>query len=372
MKTGIVQIGSRALSAVSINKLLLNVGILKLDADIAAGSSGVPRDYEIDPGDLGGDTAPAPIEGVLQPSTLRRLRDRAVLLHPSFKTKLKDWWHGDADEPVERMLAATAIDDTVGADQPEWSGPRVRVNEDLWSEMYIQPGGPSRTRMLFSPLMPNSTQSVLDLAAGLGGTAFTLAQTQNLWMDAYESDEVLAKAARKNAQYYGLSNQVPIERRDLDNPGIPADKYHLIYARDRLYMIEHKEELLKQAAAGLKPGGQLMITDYVVSDKADTGSDSFEKWRASEQSGPHAWTLSQYVRTLEGFGLNVVSWHDLTKEYLEDIYAGWLKAFDRVDANDFDRRLGGHLISEGEIWVGRTSVMESGDIQHYRIIAMRE
>jgi SAM-dependent methyltransferase len=366
MAFGLTKTVGKVRSAIPLGRLLENVGILqKTEID------GPVMDTAFEADDLGVDTAPAPVEGQPNSRRRRRLRD-SIVPNESFQKKLRAWWHGDIIASPRAPVKAAAIDESYIEAPEEWSKRRLDVVQALWGETFIEPGGASSTRKLFSPAMPNSKNSVLDIAAGLGGTALTLAQTQNLWMAAIESHPNLAAGARKNAQLCGLSNQVPVMRADDPTALIDSQKYDLIYARDRLFAVEDKLELLSSAAAGLKSGGHLFITDYVLKNAEAADSAAVDGWRRHEPETPHAWTLAGYVKELEELGLTVWARHDLTSSYLGDTYAGWKRVIDELEDDTFDRANGDALITEGEIWAGRTRAFEAGDLRYCRIIAQRK
>jgi ubiquinone/menaquinone biosynthesis C-methylase UbiE len=291
--------------------------------------------------------------------------------HVSMGSRLAAWWNGDIISRHGSNASAGGKDKAVTIDITKWSPDRVKLVQMLWGGSFLEPGGANRTRKLFSHVMPNSKQSVLDLTAGLGGTAFTLAQDQGLWMDALEPDHDLAAEALKAASISGLGGQVPVSHFSIDAIDIPKNKYHLAYTRERLFVVSQKLELLTAAALSLKEGGSLMITDLMVPDPETMDTDAYQEWVRTEPILPQPWTLSLYAKSLEDCGLKVAGRQDLTKDYLDDIHAGWARVTRALQDGEFDRSLGDHLLAEGEFWAGRTKALTSRVAFYCRIIARR-
>jgi cyclopropane fatty-acyl-phospholipid synthase-like methyltransferase len=364
MAFSIAKVGEKARDALPLARFLENVGVLSRTG------SNAPEDapeISSDEAVVGADTAPAPVDGQPAKRATRRLR-HALKPRDAFQARLSEWWHGHAPQTTDTGSTAE-IDEPLAIHDVDWSVERARVNETLWGEGFLEPGGPAAARKLFVSMMPTSKNTVLDLTAGLGGTAITLAGSQNLWMEAYEPNEILYKRALRTVQLSNLSKQIPIVNLPLDDITIAQRKYDLIYARDRLYTQENKLDLLQRAAAGLKKGGRLLITDFVL--RSEEESETLDAWLRDEPELAQPWTLSLYVRALEQYGLTVRARNNLTDDYLADAYAGWNRVINDVADKEFDRGLGDHLLREGEMWVSRSRALEEGELVYCRILAQR-
>lgn len=334
MALNITRKGIRAWHASAWNTLLRNVGLLSPDGEPAI------RTYSA------GEAVP-------------------------FTDKLAAWWNGDVIATTGPRASARPGKVVPEIDITRWTPERIRVVRTLWGDNFLEPGGPARARKLFAQVMPNSKQSVLDLTAGLGGTAFTLAKDQGLWMDALEPDPDLVGEAHKSAFVIGLGDQVPVSHLDLTAINIPKHKYHLIYSRERLFVMEDKLALLSAAANGLKSGGFLVITDLITSAPEKLETEGFRAWAQSEPFNPMPWTPSLYAETLEQLGLSVVGRQDVSKDYLEDVHAGWQHVTKVLQRGEFEEDLEHHLLAEGDIWAGRTGALSDGIIALWRFIARR-
>jgi len=284
------------------------------------------------------------------------------------KSRLTAWWHGNDTEVTTKKFRKTdnrVIEIPESLDALRWSPDSILMVQKLWGEGFAEPGGPGFAKKILSPIKFDSSNTILDLSAGLGGTACILAKEHKLWLDAYEPNATLATAGSEFSSRHGMSKKVPIKHMDFETLDLPKKKYDLIYSRESLYMVTNKKNIIKQIAKSLKHKGQILITDYVLGEKNNPAS--VKKWVNSEPEKPHPWTLELYQTALDHYGISVWSISDLSKEYLEQIHAGWLETVDKVAKGDFDRNSVNMLMREGEIWLNRARAIETGDLTIQRI-----
>lgn len=293
------------------------------------------------------------------------------------RNRLTSWWNGTSNSESHEVSPGTEYG--LESDIPEtesseiaagnWSATSIDIAETVWSEGFIEPGGAALARKIIAPANPESTKTVLDLSAGLGGSAFTYARDSNLWMEGYESDPVLARKAQEIARVYMMTKRVPIKLVDYATVDLKLKHYDLIYSRDRLFTTPHKRRLIQQVAGALKPGGQFLLTDYVR--RAESGfTEPFNNWLDSERSVIYPWTDTQYVDELRRAGLKMKTSHDFSEKIKKQIHSGWLRMMRSLDSTHVDRNYVDQLVKEGEIWLARVKALESGDVQVIRIIAI--
>ena len=276
------------------------------------------------------------------------------------KNRLTAWWNGTSRSDnysgtsgADYGLESDDLDLGSNADSNSiWSDSAIEISEAVWGEGFIEPGGAALARKIIAPASPDSTKTVLDLTAGMGGTACTFAREDNLWMEAYEADPALTHRAREIARTYMLSKRVPIQQVDYATVDLKSKRYDLIYSRDRLYTTPHKRRLIQQVAGALKPGGQFLLTDY-VRRKESGFTEPFDKWIDAEPQVVYPWTDAQYVEELRRAGLKLRTSHDFSEKVLKQIHAGWLRMMRSLDTDDVDRSFVSRLVHEGEIWLAR-------------------
>ncbi len=286
------------------------------------------------------------------------------------KTRMLAWWHGTEPDLVPASADASdlQIDDPSNVEDPDvsWTLVKMKAAQAVWGESFIEPGAAALVRKIMGPVGANPAHTILDLTAGLGGTAFHLAKELNLWMEALEPEHELLDKARDLAKSFMLTRRVPLQVVDFSTFRLAAAKYDIIYSRERLFAYPQKARVMKQAAMGLKPNGQILITDYMIKDP-NCESDRFKTWAASEPHKIHPWTSEQYIDELRKSGIDIRATHDLSEKILEQIHAGWNKFVKSIDRSKVDRRFINQVVHEGEIWLARAKALQSGDVQVLRI-----
>ncbi len=364
MALNLAHIGAKAKEVVPLDRLLENVGILSRGPRASATEGDVPAD-EGAPDETPEGAVESAVKQKPQKSTY------GASEHIPVAARVAAWWKGDTISRRAAAKSAAEVENVVPVDMTSWGPERLKLVQALWGESFLEPGGANRTRKLFSHVMPNSKQSVVDLTAGLGGTAFTLAQDQGLWMDAMEPIADLAAEALKSASISGLGAQVPVSHINIDAIDVPKNKYHLAYTRERLFAMSQKLEVLTSAAGGLKDGGTLVITDLMVPNSEIMDTEGYREWASTEPFLPQPWTMALYAKSLEDLGLKVAGRQNSTQDYLDDIHAGWTRITRDLKKGEFDRSLENYLLAEGELWAARSKVLVDGVISHCRIIARR-
>ncbi len=284
------------------------------------------------------------------------------------KERLGAWWRGDDVEISTKPFGEPdnhSIEVCAETDKRRWSGGSVLMAQKLWGEGFVEPGGAGFVKKVLSLMKFESSNSILDLSAGLGGTACILSKEHNLWMDAIEADDALAANGIQFTSRHGMSKKVPIKHVDFETLELPKSKYDQIYSREALFMIKNKKNVIKQISKSLKPKGQILIVDYMLGDKCNR--TAVEKWLASEPERPHPWTAELYHTALDHYGISVWTTNDLSEEYTKHIHEGWLLMVDNISRGNFDRNTINNLMREGEIWLNRSRALEAGDLTVKRI-----
>ncbi|VAW12656.1 hypothetical protein MNBD_ALPHA09-2229 [hydrothermal vent metagenome] len=260
-------------------------------------------------------------------------------------------------------------DDYEDDDNP-WSSSRLAVIQMVWGEGFTEPGGAKFTKNLLGWLALNSRQTVLDLSAGLGGTARAVASAQSLWMDAVEPVPELATEGRRQSIVAGLERQVPVTLADLETHEFAKGRYDAIYSRERLFTVRNKARLLATCTEALKVKGQILITDYLRASDIG-GAELTANWGQQEKILPNAWTMKAYVECLTELDLNIITALDITEDIVDHINAAWRRVPKMIADGTFSHRQISYLIKEGEIWQDRLQAMESGQLIVGRIHAQK-
>lgn len=296
----------------------------------------------------------------------------------TWRDKLRAWWHGD-DYVMRHMVqdfttkpaeaAQTSPEPEVPQDLPtleRWTPRRLQIAQKLFGEGFNQPGGEELMKPLISPLGLNPNMSIAELGCGMGGMSRMMAR-ENLWIDAYEQDPDLAEAAISVAKHQGVKQRINIKTQPLDQLQFKRKSIDVIVSKDGLIAAQDKRLLLAKIRAAMKPGGQLMFTDFLLT--GSTESRVYEVWHEREPVKPHLLTPDGLQAELESLNFVICYMEDVTP----DLKGAVLDSFGRyaeevkqrgkaVSANERD-----WAISEGEHWAIRLSAMDANIIRQYRV-----
>ena len=216
-----------------------------------------------------------------------------------FLDRFRRWWRGDdagdAGDGIALVERANENSSDAGhdaitvsaADDHEWTDARVAFCRRLWAtsdedDEMVEPGGSAYCNTLLTPAAVNSSKSILDLSAGLGGGVRYLVGALGLWVTASEPETELAKRAQQISVKRGLGKRAPVSVYDPDNLSLPPNKYHAVLLRERLYRMHEKQNMLNIIRQSLKPKGSLILTDFALANDADADSDLVAAWLAKQ------------------------------------------------------------------------------------------
>ncbi|WP_430785992.1 class I SAM-dependent methyltransferase [Actinoplanes sp. G11-F43] len=107
------------------------------------------------------------------------------------------------------------------------------------------------TRDVLRPLGPKPGWTCLDLGAGAGSVARFLAG-RGARVDAVDTDP----------RHLAEHELITVRTADVTTTDLGTGRYDLIHARLLFMHLPNRDEVLARAAAALKPGGRLVITDW--------------------------------------------------------------------------------------------------------------
>ena len=188
--------------------------------------------------------------------------------------------------------------------------------ESIYGEDFVSPGGRELASEMIAGMALARGSRVLDVGCGLGGSAFVMAKDFGLQVDAIDlSRNMLALAERKLAAN-GLADRVSLQRGDCLELDC-SDRYDAIYSRDVFLHIADKARLFTVLNAALKPGGQLLFTDYCCARKP--WSDEFGAY--VQERGYILHTTDEYAELIASAGFEQIGARDVTDRFIEILRA---------------------------------------------------
>jgi tocopherol O-methyltransferase len=108
-------------------------------------------------------------------------------------------------------------------------------------------------------------ESVLDAGCGVGGTAIWLAEKFSVHVTGISIVPAQLTLAKRFANHRGVSHLVTFQHSDYLRTGFPDARFDVVWAQESFCHALDKPAFLAEASRVLKPGGFLVVADYVRS-----------------------------------------------------------------------------------------------------------
>jgi arsenite methyltransferase len=182
-----------------------------------------------------------------------------------------------------------------------------------WARLLIgdsmHPGGLELTERLGQLLELGPGSRVLDVAAGRGASALTLARRFECEVVGIDLSQANVELARSEADRSGLAGQASFEVGDAEALPLADAEFDAVICECAFCTFPNKERAASEVARVLKPGGRLGLSDLVRRGDLPPELHSLAGWVACIAD---ARPESEYISYLElaGFGRARVEVHD--------------------------------------------------------------
>lgn len=112
----------------------------------------------------------------------------------------------------------------------------------------------------------SSTDRVLDAGCGLGGCAVWLARNRGCRVTGVNITPYQVAAARQSAARAGAGDAVEFVEADVTRTRLPDEAFTVVWALESIVHVHDKSAFLREAHRVLRPGGRLMIAEYLLRD----------------------------------------------------------------------------------------------------------
>uniref|UniRef100_A0A8C5GVR6 phosphoethanolamine N-methyltransferase n=1 Tax=Gouania willdenowi TaxID=441366 RepID=A0A8C5GVR6_GOUWI len=199
-------------------------------------------------------------------------------------------------------------------DNQQYTSRGILRYEKMFGSGYVSTGGPSTTKEFVDLLNLKPGQKVLDVGCGIGGGDFYMAKTFGVEVLGLDLSDNMVDIAMERARNEKLP-LVQFEVADVTKRTFPEASFDVIYSRDTILHIDDKLALFKRFHSWLKPGGQLLISDYCCGEKPWT--PAFEAY--VKQRGYILYTPAQYGKFIQEAGFCHVRADDRTAQFIQVI-----------------------------------------------------
>lgn len=278
---------------------------------------------------------------------------------------------GIADEPPapapvrepEVPVAAPVVSEA-GMDVP-----RLEIVQKMWGEGFSAPVNLEAFANMTVPLALDPQKTILDLAAGLGGSARFLAKQYKTYVTGFERDSELAEAGMNLSNLTGHARHATIAHYDPEHfeYGKKADA---ILVRELIYTLRDKDSFIEKLAEHLKPRGHLLITDF------NCDPDYFNRppvslWIAAEPYGAFLVPVKTMVALLEKHGFDVRVSEDISKVYTRGVLQGLARLTSFLEGKRLSKTTKGIVGREVDVWAKRLAALDAA-VQNTRYYAIKK
>lgn len=201
-------------------------------------------------------------------------------------------------------------------DSAQYRTESILLYENVYGEDFVSPGGRDMARELIGRMRLAPGSRVLDVGCGLGGSAFVMADEFDLQVDGIDLSKNMLEIANRKLEACGLAEQVNLEwgdclELDCDN------RYDAIYSRDVFLHIHDKQRLFSVLLRALRPGGQLLFTDYCCGPEPWT--DDFTEYVSDRGYDLHR--PGKYRELIADAGFTQATAEDISQRFIEILRA---------------------------------------------------
>lgn len=156
------------------------------------------------------------------------------------------------------------------------------------------------------------TDHVLDAGCGVGGSSVWLAQEKGCRVLGITLSQKQVGLASHLAKVQEQTEKVEFERRDFCDTGLPSTSFDVVWAIESACHANQKADFIGEAFRLLKPGGRLLICDFLKAHDASPSHEAYPKW-LDAWAVPGLWTGDQWAEKAKQVGFENWSHENLTQ-----------------------------------------------------------
>jgi cyclopropane fatty-acyl-phospholipid synthase-like methyltransferase len=220
-----------------------------------------------------------------------------------------------------------------------------------------------------NPLAVDSSMSLLDLTAGLGGPSRHVAKTFDVYVTALDRSIELAERGQAMSVAAGLGKRVPVRSFDVETVEFKPRSFDAAWAQFLTCGVADKERLFREVHRGLRPRGQISIVEFMLRD-ADPADPRIVALRHPVQGRLQLWRMSQYLDCLGNAGFVCRAMEDHSAVLRGHVMRGWRDVLKAEDWRSRSRRLLVALFEEAEMWFRLLAAIDAGLVGVTRLHAI--
>ena len=276
--------------------------------------------------------------------------------------------------PVDAALqAVTAVLGAVSREHRQtsrrlaWTQERVVATECLWGHGWIGPESDLAVLDVAKGMGLGCQSDVLDAAAGLGGTARSIAASTGARVMGLEPDPLLALLANRSVETSGIGVNAPIYTYDPDRFA-PPGAFELVVADGIVRRVKEPDLYLDGLVRSLRRGGSLLLSDYVVPGRMP--DRAVRHWCKAEREPLNRLREEDIRRRLDAGGVQVRAVQDATFAHRRRILDALRSLMQRLEGMAEHALPLAAISEEVNLWNARLMALANG-AAFLRLLAVR-
>jgi len=232
--------------------------------------------------------------------------------------------------------------------------------ERIFGRTWLSTGGETTTKSFMDKLTLKPGMKVLDIGCGTGGSAFYMADKYGVEVLGVDLSANMLAIANDHMPLFSqqVQNRVRFELVDILKEDYADNSFDIVYSRDAIMHIADKEDLYRKVYKWMKPGGQLLVSEYVHGPLYPNHSAEYVAY--VKKRGYQFVTVPQYGHVLRKVGFTNVEAVDKT-DYFKKILKMELEKFKPTKkefVKDFSLEDYNEIVDGWEVKLGR---VDNGD-----------
>lgn len=241
-------------------------------------------------------------------------------------------------------------------DSSQYEMNKILRYEKIFGRGYISTGGLTTTEKVQSKLTLQPGMRVLSVGCGIGGGECRLHTMFGVEVHGLDLSHNMLAVARQRAAEMNITSGVTFEHGNVLIRDFQEGEFDVVYTRDCIIHIREKKELFERFFKWLKPGGQLLISDYTCCPD-DEKPEEFWKYLADRKYDLRPG--NEYLQLIKDAGFANAVREDLSDWFVEilNMEIGKLNAM-KDEFLQFHSQKDFNDLEEG--WVDKVQRVKSG------------
>jgi phosphoethanolamine N-methyltransferase len=238
-------------------------------------------------------------------------------------------------------------------------------SEEIYGQDFQSPGGKETVGSICRRAQMRWGMAILDIGSGLGGACFYFAQKYGATVVGIDASAAMVSMSTERAARKRIAG-VSFRLGDIRTAPIEGNTYDLAWSRDSILYIAEKNQVWQNVHGCLKPGGQLIVTDFCRGRAY--ASDAFEGYVS--RCHYHLEEIDRYRASMAAAGYEISVAEDITTSLIallrmerESFRARRAEFCARYGPDDFD-----YLHDR---WSKKIAFCEGGDLKWGLFVAKK-